>query len=139
MKKRIQSLSFLAILGVVVGMISWGSTLHAQQAPTSPPNAQTQQPQAPPPDSTPAQTPDTPPSSRRPSAQTPPDASASPNGTDNQVFSGTVQKQGDKYVLKDDSGKIYDIDHQTDVAKFDGKRVRVQGTLDPSGRKIMVK
>ena len=47
-------------------------------------------------------------------------------------------KQGDKYVLKDDSGKTYDIDHQTDVAKFEGKRVRVQGTLDPSG-KIMVK
>jgi hypothetical protein len=48
-------------------------------------------------------------------------------------------KQGTKYVLKDDSGKTYDIDHQTDVAKFEGKRVRVQGTLDPSGNKIMVK
>ena len=47
-------------------------------------------------------------------------------------------KQGDKYMLKDDTGKTYDIDHQTDVAKFEGKRVRVQGTLDPSG-KIMVK
>ena len=47
-------------------------------------------------------------------------------------------KQGDKYVLKDDAGKTYDIDHQTDVAKFEGKRVRVQGTLDPSG-KILVK
>lgn len=47
-------------------------------------------------------------------------------------------KQGDKYVLKDDAGKTYDIDHQSDVAKFEGKRVRVQGTLDPSG-KIMVK
>ena len=55
-----------------------------------------------------------------------------------QTFSGTVVKQGDKYVLKDDAGKTYDIDHQTDVAKFEGKRVRVQGTLDPSG-KIMVK
>jgi hypothetical protein len=55
-----------------------------------------------------------------------------------QTFTGTVVKQGDKYVLKDDAGKTYDIDHQTDVAKFEGKRVRVQGTLDPSG-KIMVK
>ena len=43
-----------------------------------------------------------------------------------------------KYVLKDDAGKTYDIDHQTDVAKFEGKRVRVQGTLDSNG-KIMVK
>jgi cytoskeletal protein RodZ len=55
-----------------------------------------------------------------------------------QTFTGTVVKQGDKYVLKDDAGKTYDIDHQTDVAKFEGKRVRVQGTLDPSG-KIVVK
>lgn len=46
-------------------------------------------------------------------------------------------KQGDKYVLKD-SGKIYDIDHQTEVAKFDGKRVRVKGMLDASGTKILV-
>jgi hypothetical protein len=42
-------------------------------------------------------------------------------------------------MLKDDSGKMYDIDHQADVAKFDGKRVRVQGKLDDSGTKIMVK
>jgi len=42
-------------------------------------------------------------------------------------------------VLKDDAGKTYDIDHQDEVKKFDGKRVRVQGTLDPSGSKIMVK
>jgi len=42
-------------------------------------------------------------------------------------------------MLKDDSGKMYDIDHQTDVSKFDGKRVRVKGTLDASGTKILVK
>ena len=47
-------------------------------------------------------------------------------------------KQGDKYVLKDEAGKTYDIDHQSDVAKFEGKRVRVQGTLDSNG-KILVK
>jgi hypothetical protein len=41
-------------------------------------------------------------------------------------------------MLKDDSGKMWDIDHQTDVAKFEGKRVRVKGTLDASGTKIMV-
>lgn len=67
---------------------------------------------------------------------TPSDATAT---SDSQTFSGTVTKQGDKYVLKDDAGKTYDIDHQTDVARFDGKRVRVQGTLDPTGKKIMVK
>ena len=84
------------------------------------------------------------PSSRSPDANAPQsgskssDSGATATGTDTQTFSGTVVKQGDKYVLKDDSGKIYDIDHQTDVAKFEGKRVRVQGTLDPNG-KILVK
>jgi cytoskeletal protein RodZ len=140
-KKRIQSLSFLATLAIAVGMISWGSTLHAQQTPSTPQDPQTQQtPQSTPPDTTPQQTPDTPPSAQQPS-QTPDNGSksANPSSTDSQMFSGTVEKQGSKYVLKDDSGKTYDIDHQTDVAKFEGKRVRVQGTLDPSGTKILVK
>ena len=146
--KKFQSLSFLATLAIAIGMISWGSALQAQNTPgqTAP---QTQPP-----------SPETPPASQQtPNAQTPtsqqpqsesPDANApqsgskssdngsSATGTDTQTFSGTVVKQGDKYVLKDDAGKVYDIDHQTDVAKFDGKRVRVQGTLDANG-KILVK
>lgn len=145
MKKRIQSLSFVATLAIGVGMVSWGSALHAQQ--TAPPSgSQTQQQ----PDTTPQQTPapEAPPATQQPpTSQAPsqsPDAqqsgrSATGAATDSQTFAGTVQKQGDKYVLKDDSGKVYDIDHQPEVAKFEGKRVRVQGTLDPSGTKILVK
>lgn len=71
-------------------------------------------------------------------AATPGAATGAAAGTDSQTFSGTVNKVGDKYVLKDDSGKTYDIDRQDDVKKFEGKRVRVQGTLDANG-KIMVK
>ena len=182
--KRIQSLSFLATLAIAIGMISWGSALHAQS--TSTPSDQhapsTQQPPAPeappaaqqtPTAQSPSQTPSTQPSSQSPSSTpdqsspssqspssspdaTSPDAGAksgnsaagsssstgaatgSTDASGSQTFSGTVVKQGDKYVLKDDAGKVYDIDHQSDVAKFEGKRVRVQGTLDPSG-KIMVK
>src|SRR5579864_1108922 len=208
--KKIQSLSFLATLAVVIGMISWGSALNAQSTPSSSADQQTPQtqpapsPEMPPaaqqtpssstpssqspssqtPSSTPDQSSQSPssqtpsqspsstpdqaaPSSQAPSSQTPsaqppasqtPDATAPESGSKtanpsgsaassgaaasnpdgSQTFSGTVVKQGDKYVLKDDAGKTYDIDHQTDVAKFEGKRVRVQGTLDPSG-KIMVK
>src|SRR5579872_580273 len=207
--KKIQSLSFLATLAVVIGMISWGSALNAQSTPSAPADQQTPQtqpapsPEMPPaaqqtpssstpssqtPSSTPDQSSQSPSSSPSPSSQTPsqapsstPDQSAQPpassqtpsaqppasqtpdatapesgsktanpsgsaassgaaasNPDGSQTFSGTVVKQGDKYVLKDDAGKTYDIDHQTDVAKFEGKRVRVQGTLDPSG-KIMVK
>ena len=48
-------------------------------------------------------------------------------------------KSGDKYVLQDEtSGTTYDIDHQDEVAKHVGKRVRVNGTLDPSGKMIHI-
>ena len=163
--KKIQTLSFLATLAIAIGMISWGSALHAQDTTPSTPDRQAQQPSSTP-DATPSQqTPQTSPSTpdnqqypssqQQPSQQQPPDSTApsgrapqsgaqtpsdsAATGTDTQTFSGTVSKQGDKYVLKDDSGHVYDIDHQDEVKKFDGKRVRVQGTLDPTGNKIMVK
>ena len=173
MKNRILSLTSIATLAVVFGMISWGSAF-AQTAPAAPDQTPSQaQPAAPStPDTTPTQqtpqtqptpTPDNPPVTQQtPSSQTPaqtpsqaPDQAQPPSSNngmpaagsdtgaataaDGQSFSGTVVKSGDKYVLKDDSGKTYDIDHQSDVAKFEGKRVRVKGTLDASGTKIMVK
>ena len=167
MKTRIQSLSFLATLAIALGMIAMGGTLHAQDAPSTSPDRQAQQPSSSP-DTTqqPSSSPDTsqtpppqsqePSSSQSPSSQTQqqtPDTNRTPDttapsqspstatgaGTDSQVFSGTVVKSGDKYVLKDDTGHTYDIDHQDEVKKFEGKRVRVQGTLDPTGNKIMVK
>ncbi|HET6178975.1 MAG TPA: DUF5818 domain-containing protein [Candidatus Sulfotelmatobacter sp.] len=155
MKTRIQSLSFLATLAVVVGMISWGGVLNAQTTPSTPTDQQQPQAQQPSPDTPPSQqspktqptpTPDSPPAAQQPQdsqapdqAQDPSSKAGTPSATDTQVFSGTVMKSGDKYVLKDDSGHTYDIDHQDEVKKYDGKRVRVQGKLDPTGTKIQVK
>ena len=54
-------------------------------------------------------------------------------------FVGTVVKQGDKYMFQDAaSGSTYDIDHQDEVKKFEGKKVRVRGTLDPTTKTIHV-
>jgi uncharacterized protein YdeI (BOF family) len=176
-KNRILSLSSLATLAIVFGMISWGSAF-AQTTPSTPTDQATPQP-TPTPDTPPTQqtpqtqptpTPDNPPAAQpTPSSPTPDQAqtpsskdntpangtpstpsAATPNAetsaaagatvaSDGQSFSGTVEKSGDKYMLKDDSGKMYDIDHQDDVKKFEGKRVRVQGKLDDSGTKILVK
>jgi hypothetical protein len=158
-KTKIQSNSFLATLAVVLGMISWGSALNAQTTPSIPTDQQTTQPTPTPdtpptqqkPETQPAPTPDNPPAAQQtPNAQAPDAAApsapkdstptaAAPSASDSQVFSGTVEKSGDKYVLKTDSGKTYDIDHQDDVKKFEGKKVRVQGKLDDSGTKIQVK
>jgi outer membrane biosynthesis protein TonB len=160
-KIRIRSFSFIATLAVALGMISWGSALHAQTTST-PTEQQTQTaptPDTPPtqqkpetsPAPTPAPAPDVPPAAQQaPTSQTPDAAqppmpkdstptAATPSASDGQSFTGTVVKSGDTYQLKDDSGKIYDIDHQDDVKKFEGKRVKVQGKLDDTGTKIMVK
>ena len=146
--KKIFSRTVLAALAIAVGMILSGSVLHAQNTPATTPDqtqqspdaaTQTQQPPTPeaPPQSQqtpdPAQTPDA--NTTKQAAPADPTAAA----TDSQTFAGTVVKQGDKYVLKDEAGHTYDIDHQDEVKKFEGKRVKVQGTLDATGKKIMVK
>jgi len=146
MKKQLQW-----FMGALVLFLSMGIALNAQSTPkTQPPDAQAQQPATPdqtPPQTTPeqsqpqstpeqAQQPAPPPST----SQTPDQTGTKPDSaTAVQSFTGTVVKQGDKYMLQDaDSGNTYDIDHQDEVAKFDGKRVKVKGTLDPSGKMIHV-
>ncbi len=63
---------------------------------------------------------------------------AAPDAAGTQTFTGTVMQQGDKYVLQADNGTVYDIDHQDQVKKFDGKKVRVHGTLDSTGKMIHI-
>jgi hypothetical protein len=146
MKKPIQSLWFLSAL---VLFLSVGISLSAQSStpPTQTPDAQSQPTQTP--EAQQSQTPDTqsqpaPPPQSQPSQN--PDANgqgtsgsqnSSAQAAGTQSFSGTVVKSGDKYVLKDEaSGNTYDIDHQDEVQKFEGKRVKVHGTLDASGKMI---
>jgi hypothetical protein len=136
-------LSLFAALAFGVGMLALSSTLLAQDSPSTPSSSQDQQSQTPPP-----QEPSQSPSSQQPSTQQPPDSGSQappqkqtsagdPSAV--QEFVGTVQKTGDKYVLKDDAGKTYDVDSQDQMKKFEGKRVRVKGVLDETGTKIMVR
>ncbi len=150
MTKRVQSLWFLSALAL---FLSVGISLTAQQTtpPTQTPDPQAQQPTAdqpaPPPTSEQSTTPAPPPAEQSqtpaPPAQTPDQAtkpapdSQTQSATGVQSFSGTVVKSGDKYMLQDEaSGTTYDIDHQDQVQKFEGKRVKVKGTLDASGKMI---
>lgn len=160
MKKQVHSLWFLSAL---VLFLSVGISLNAQQTTpqTATPDPQAQQPtadqpasppaagqsqtttQAPatqaPEQAQPAQTPNQPPA-QTPDQATPPapnssNQTAQPTGA--QSFSGTIVKSGDKCMLQDEaSGQTYDIDHQDEVQKYVGKRVKVHGTLDPSGKLI---
>jgi hypothetical protein len=141
------SSSWIAIVATIFAMISWGSLLQAQQSDTQQPAApQTQQPAQPqqPPD---AQAPAQPPESQQSPSQGR-DQTQSGQGQASQPsdaaggsseYVGTVVKEGDKYMFQDAaSGQTYDIDHQDQVKKFEGKKVRVRGTLDPSTKTIHV-
>ncbi len=57
-----------------------------------------------------------------------------------KVFTGTIWMNGDRFVLRDEREKHWyqlDVDQQL-VAKFEGKQVKVIGTLDAGNSKIRV-
>jgi hypothetical protein len=129
MKKPFQS---MWTLGTLALLLTVGVALNAQQSPSTPPTQ--------PSDPT-AQQPATPPQGQTPDqgTQAAPGSQAQPttSTSDNQTFTGTIAKSGDKYVLQDaSSGKTYDVDHQDQLKQYEGKKVRVHGTLDASGTMI---
>jgi uncharacterized protein YdeI (BOF family) len=115
MTKRGYSVISTVSLGLLAGIALSGVQLKAQQQ-TEP------QPAAPPSQS-----------------QAAPDSQSQSQPTQSQTFAGTIMKSGDKYVLQDASGTNYDIDRQDLVKSHEGKKVRINGTLDPDGKTIHVK
>jgi hypothetical protein len=62
-----------------------------------------------------------------------------PSNAQLRTFSGTVWQNGGRFVLRDESHKIwYQLDNQRWAAGFEGKEVRITGTLDPSNNAIHV-
>jgi cytoskeletal protein RodZ len=139
MNKRIHSPWLLITLVLLLGL---GSAVAQQSAPQpdqqspSQPAAQQQPDQQ-----SPAGQQQEPPSQspNQSGQQQTPDTQAQPPTSQGQIFAGTIVKSGDKYVLQDAKGTSYDIDHQELVKKYEGKQVRISGTLDPDGKTIHVK
>ena len=93
---------------------------HPHQQPTPDPNPETQ----PTPNPTPSQ-----PGTQHASPSTPESQDKSPTA---QIFTGTISKEADSYVLKVSDSTSYKLDSQDQVQPFEGKRVQVTGTLDSS-------
>src|SRR5947209_16898840 len=114
--KKLQSLSFLATLAIAIGMISWGSALHAQTTPSTTPDRQAQQPSSSP-DTTPTQqtpqtqptpTPDTPPATQQtPSAQSS-DTQGSQSGSASQGSQSGSASQGTQGGAASQTGQTPD-------------------------------
>jgi hypothetical protein len=56
-----------------------------------------------------------------------------------QSISGTIAKVNNRYVLQTSDSVTYQLDDQTNVAQYVGKRVKVTGTLDRSTGTIRVR
>jgi hypothetical protein len=54
------------------------------------------------------------------------------------TFTGTVLRNGEQFMLRDSSGQIYRLDDPQHAQPFEGKAVKVTGTLDREARVIHV-
>jgi uncharacterized protein DUF5818 len=108
-------------------LVAWS----AMQQPTAPEQKQTRQQPTPEPapETKPVQNPTTQPGTGQSSA-----ASAGSQGQAAIVgtFTGTVSKGPDGFTLKVSVSTSYKLDNQQEVQQYEGRRVRVTGTLDPS-------
>jgi Protein of unknown function (DUF5818) len=55
-----------------------------------------------------------------------------------QTLSGTVIKLGNKYVLKTTDKQTYELDDQDKVREYEGKQVRIVGSLDRTTNTIHI-
>jgi Protein of unknown function (DUF5818) len=126
--------SVLAALALCAGLFA-----DAQQSqPSQPPDPTGQSPATPAP-STP---PTFPRSQSKPDSQPAPAAQQSQDSPETstkaaKVFTGTITQDKDGYVLKTGDQK-YKLDDQSKAKEYDGKHVKVQGTLDRASNVIRV-
>jgi uncharacterized protein YdeI (BOF family) len=58
--------------------------------------------------------------------------------TKSATFTGTIVRNGEQYVLRDSSGKVYGLDDAERAKPFEGKAVKVTGQLDEQAKVIHV-
>ena len=55
-----------------------------------------------------------------------------------QTFTGTIVKDGSRYILKVSSKNVYQLDDQEKAQRYEGKQVKIEGTLDATGNGLHV-
>jgi outer membrane biosynthesis protein TonB len=116
-------------------LIVWSQAQKPQPVPQPlpPPESSAQQP-ANQPDQ---QQPGEPVSSQSQSSQTQTQMAA-PSQPTAQAFTGTIVKDSGKYMLKVSQGSAYQIDDQEKVKPFEGKQVKIAGSLDANSNTLHV-
>jgi hypothetical protein len=70
--------------------------------------------------------------------QQPANPQAQPQPPAAQTFTGTIVKDGSRYILKVSSKNVYQLDDQEKVQPYEGKQVKIQGTLDANGNSLHI-
>ena len=73
------------------------------------------------------------------SASSPPASLRQQSEQKTKIFSGTIIKNGDSYVLSDAANKLaYVLDNAEKASPYEGKKVKVTGTVDVASNTIHV-
>jgi hypothetical protein len=137
--------SLFATLGVLLAIapLMFAQDLQTQPSPALPSDilgpqliawSQLQKPQPVP---QPLPTPDRP--AQQPAQQ--PAQSANPPAQQQpaaQTFTGTIVRDGSRYVLKVSSNSAYQLDDQERARQYEGKQVKIAGTLDANGNSLHI-
>jgi hypothetical protein len=70
--------------------------------------------------------------------QQPANPQAQPQQPATQTFTGTIVKDGSRYILKVSSRNVYQLDDQEKVQRYEGKQVKIEGTLDANGNSLHI-
>ncbi len=117
--KKVNFWRFVLAAALVASVIQFGTVLRAQTQSQNPPDSTQQNP----PDST----------------QQQPNGQQQQPGMAQQTFAGQISKAGDKLVLKDSASNMaYDLDDQDKAKSYEGKNVKVTGTLDAQSNTIHI-
>ena len=128
-------ISALAILALFAGLLAYGQ----QSQPSQPPDPTAQSPATQAPPTTPPTFPRTeskPDSEQAPAAH-PSQESRETSAKTAKVFTGTITQDKNGYVLQTGDQK-YKLDDQPKAKEYDGKHVKVQGSLDRNNNVIRV-
>ena len=70
--------------------------------------------------------------------QQPANPQAQPQPPAAQTFTGTIVKDGSSYILKVSSKNVYQLDDQEKAQRYEGKEVKIEGTLDANGNSLHI-
>jgi hypothetical protein len=63
---------------------------------------------------------------------------AQPQQPGAQTFTGTIVKDGSTYLLKVSGNVVYQLDDQEKAKQYEGKQVKVEGTLNANGSSLHI-